>query len=72
MDDFSRAICGYMLFLGASSAMNTALALRQAIWPKARAEWPMWSSGFFPVVLMDRDRVVDLHRRGGDVDTAVP
>jgi putative transposase len=41
LDDYSRAVCGYMLFLGAPSAMNTALALRQAIWPKARAEWPM-------------------------------
>lgn len=41
LDDYSRAICGYMLFLGAPSAMNTALALRQGIWPKARAGWPM-------------------------------
>ena len=41
LDDYSRAICGYMLFLGAPSAMNTALALRQAIWPKAGAGWPM-------------------------------
>lgn len=35
MDDYSRAICGYMVFEGAPSAMNTALALRQAIWPKS-------------------------------------
>ena len=41
LDDYSRAICGYMLFLGAPSAMNTALALRQGIWPKAGPEWPM-------------------------------
>lgn len=41
LDDYSRAICGYMIFLGAPSAMNTALALRQAIWPKAGAGWPM-------------------------------
>jgi putative transposase len=41
LDDYSRAICGYMLFLGAPSAMNTALALRQGIWPKAGAGWPM-------------------------------
>ncbi len=34
LDDYSRAVCGYMLFLGAPSAMKTALALRQAIWPK--------------------------------------
>lgn len=41
MDDFSRAICGYMVFEGAPSAMNTALALRQAIWPKSDPAWPM-------------------------------
>ncbi len=41
LDDYSRAICGYMLFLGAPSAMNTALALRQGIWPKNGAGWPM-------------------------------
>ncbi|MDO4070551.1 helix-turn-helix domain-containing protein, partial [Clavibacter michiganensis] len=34
MDDYSRAICGYTVFTGAPSAMNTALALRQAIWRK--------------------------------------
>lgn len=27
MDDYSRAICGYMVFTGAPSAINTALAL---------------------------------------------
>lgn len=36
LDDHSRAICGYMVFTGAPSSMNTALALRQAIWPKNR------------------------------------
>jgi putative transposase len=41
LDDYSRAICGYMVFLGTPSAMNTALALRQAIWPKAGTGWPM-------------------------------
>lgn len=41
MDDYSRAICGYMVFLGAPSALNTALALRQGIWPKNGAGWPM-------------------------------
>ena len=40
-DDHSRAVCGYMTFLGAPSAMNTALALRQAIWPKPVAGWPV-------------------------------
>lgn len=41
LDDCSRAICGYTVFLGAPSAVNTALALRQAIWHKADPAWPM-------------------------------
>lgn len=41
LDDYSRAVCGYMVFLGAPSAMNTALALRHGIWPKNDADWPM-------------------------------
>ncbi|WP_325049561.1 Mu transposase C-terminal domain-containing protein [Kocuria soli] len=41
LDDCSRAICGYTVFLGAPSAMNTALALRQAIWHKTAPAWPM-------------------------------
>ncbi len=41
LDDNSRAACGYMVFLGAPSAMNTALALRQAIWHKSEPDWPM-------------------------------
>ena len=41
LDDRSRAICGYTVFLGAPSAMNTALALRQAIWHKTDPTWPM-------------------------------
>ncbi|WP_308113719.1 Mu transposase C-terminal domain-containing protein [Arthrobacter sp. ISL-30] len=41
LDDYSRAICGYTVFLGAPSATNTALALRQVIWPKAGTGWPM-------------------------------
>ncbi|SLM96185.1 Tn552 transposase [Brevibacterium yomogidense] len=41
MDDYSRAICGYMVFAGAPSAMNTALALRQAIWRKSEPSWAM-------------------------------
>ncbi|WP_243399702.1 Mu transposase C-terminal domain-containing protein [Arthrobacter glacialis] len=41
LDDHSRAICGYMVFTGAPSSMNTALALRQAIWPKSDSTWPM-------------------------------
>lgn len=38
----TRAICGYMFFLGAPSALNTELALRQGIWAKAGPGWPMW------------------------------
>lgn len=41
LDDCSRAVCGYTAFLGAPSAMNTALALRQAIWHKTDPAWPM-------------------------------
>lgn len=41
LDDHSRAICGYLLFIGAPSTLNTGLALRQAIWPKADPQWVM-------------------------------
>lgn len=41
MDDYSRAICGYTVFTGAPSALNTALALRQAIWRKPEPSWAM-------------------------------
>ncbi len=41
MDDYSRAICGYTVFTGAPSALNTALALRQAIWRKSDPSWAM-------------------------------
>jgi putative transposase len=41
IDDYSRAVAGYMVFLGAPSALNTSLALRQAIWRKPHADWPV-------------------------------
>ncbi|TGY38419.1 transposase [Microbacterium laevaniformans] len=41
MDDYSRAVCGYIVFAGAPSAVNTALALRQAIWRKPDPTWAM-------------------------------
>lgn len=41
IDDHSRAICGYLIFSGAPSALNTALALRQAIWRKPDPSWAM-------------------------------
>jgi putative transposase len=39
LDDYSRAVAGYLLSLAAPSAINTALALRQAIWRKSQAGW---------------------------------
>jgi putative transposase len=41
LDDHSRAIAGHSLLTGAPSAMNTALALRQAIWRKGDPDWPV-------------------------------
>ena len=41
MDDYSRAIAGYAIFLGAPAALHTALALRQAMWSKPHAAWPV-------------------------------
>ena len=40
-DDHSRAVVGYTIGLAAPSAINTALALRQAIWRKSHPAWPM-------------------------------
>lgn len=40
-DDHSRAVAGYIVFLAAPSALQTALALRQAIWRKPQAAWPV-------------------------------
>ncbi|MGW4095068.1 Mu transposase C-terminal domain-containing protein [Nocardia sp. NPDC004750] len=41
LDDHSRAVTGYTVTLGAPSALNTSLALRQAIWTKSDPGWPM-------------------------------
>ena len=38
-DDCSRAVAGYSLNLTAPSALQTALALRQAIWRKPEPHW---------------------------------
>jgi putative transposase len=38
-DDHSRAVAGYAVNLGAPSALQTALAVRQAIWRKAEPGW---------------------------------
>lgn len=39
IDDYSRAIAGCFLSLSSPSSINTALALRQAIWKKKNQAW---------------------------------
>lgn len=39
INDYSRAVAGYFLSLTAPSTIQTALALRQAIWRKPQAGW---------------------------------
>lgn len=39
LDDYSRAVAGYFLTFSAPSAIQTALALRQAIWRKSQPGW---------------------------------
>jgi putative transposase len=39
IDDYSRALAGYMVAFEAPSALHTALALRQAIWRKVEPRW---------------------------------
>jgi putative transposase len=39
LDDYSRAVAGYALSLHAPSSIQTALALRQAIWRKGDPHW---------------------------------
>lgn len=41
LDDYSRAVAGYMVMLHEPSALQTALVLRQAIWRKGDANWPI-------------------------------
>ena len=42
MDDYSRAVAGFLVFLGAPSTLQTCLALRQAIWRKSNTTtWPI-------------------------------
>ncbi len=48
IDDYSRAVAGYFLSLQAPSALQTALALRQAIWRKAE---PLWQVCGIPDIL---------------------
>jgi putative transposase len=39
LDDYSRAVAGFCLSLAAPSSIQTALALRQAIWRKPQPGW---------------------------------
>jgi putative transposase len=39
IDDYSRAVAGYFLSFEDPSALNTSLALRQAIWRKEDSRW---------------------------------
>ncbi|MDQ3547790.1 MAG: Mu transposase C-terminal domain-containing protein [Chloroflexota bacterium] len=39
LDDYSRAVAGFRVSLSAPSALQTALALRDAIWRKAESAW---------------------------------
>lgn len=39
LDDHARVVAGYTVFLGAPTALQTALALRQAIWRKSDPAW---------------------------------
>jgi putative transposase len=48
VDDYSRAVAGYFLSFESPSSLNTALALRQAIW---RKEDPRWKVCGIPEVL---------------------
>ena len=48
LDDYSRAVAGYMVAFEAPSALHTALALRQAIWRKSE---PIWHVCGIPRVL---------------------
>lgn len=54
VDDHSRAVAGYTVFLGAPSALQTSLALRQAIWRKQDPDWPV--CGVPDVLYVDHGR----------------
>ena len=41
LDDKSRAVAGYTVFLGDPTSLQAALALRQAIWRKSDPAWPV-------------------------------
>lgn len=41
IDDYSRSVVGYFLTFKSPSTLITSLALRQALWRKGDARWPM-------------------------------
>lgn len=41
VDDYSRAVCGYVLSTEVPGALQIALALRHAIRPKTNTQWPV-------------------------------
>ncbi len=51
LDDYSRAVAGYTLFIGAPTAEQTALALHQAVNRKRNPAWPV--SGLPDVLYSD-------------------
>jgi excisionase family DNA binding protein len=53
LDDCSRAVAGYTVFIGAPSALNLSLALRQAIWRKPDPAWPV--HGLPDMLYVDHD-----------------
>lgn len=50
-DDYSRAVAGYFLFFDAPSAIQTALALHQAIWRKADPGWHVCGMCSIPITV---------------------
>jgi putative transposase len=60
LDDHSRAVAGYTVFLGDPSAWQTALALRQAIWRKSDPAWPV--SGLPAALYVDNWQRRRLHQ----------
>lgn len=62
LDDHSRAVAGYTVFLGAPSVLNTCLALRQAIWRKSDPAWPV--CGIPDVLYVDHGSDFTSHHLG--------
>src|SRR5699024_2054767 len=53
LDDYSRAVCGYMFFVSALSALNTSLVLRQINCPKHHPILP--KCGILDVLYVDHE-----------------